>query len=692
MESQILKCSNAQIKWAEKDKNQWNIRNLILSIWMSIFLTITPAKALAQDKQSEWNNSETPSEQITASKSILSLIGKILLSDTKDVSIDKKTINERYAEYIKIKWILWPSLETSLRKFIYERYIDLLSKWYEINWCDELGNLIKILKFLNDKIEIKVTAKKDEPDFKDKIKVVWTFDNEWKFIIKEESSWSSTKKKTSFSSSSLFELISAFEKDIPDSFKQAMLEIAKINGNLLAEKEKLRLALIEISWLKYSLDQANTSITNIKKEMDNAAKKAGEDARIAWENAETAKQNALNDLKIIYDKKIALQELEKQDKDKMYTDLRKEFEDATRKANEDAEKAKNDAKNNLQSELAKLQTQNDVTIAWLQKEIDNLKKEISNKWVLINTISWSVDNEKEKLKAKVEELNATITSLRNQIIDLQSQMKARNEEIITLKKANEWLVQQSTTNAQNSLALKEQQEKVISEKDAEISTLKASNQALITQIQQLEKDKAEAEKVAQKVKEMEQKVADFIANLERIKNLETEIWNMSQQITWLKNTIDWLQQDNSRLKLYETKAQEFDTLKKESDWKSWTITNLEGNIQNLTKTIEELSNRIKSLETELSEAKKREASLIESIRVTDQLKNTVNQGVNKTEKGANNSALISEIERLKKELESKNSNSKELEKRIIELEKTMKAMEKKHKEELEKQRKKFIWI
>lgn len=688
------------MNWLSKSKNittlakehipAW-VKTIVFSVCFSVLAAITPLKS------ANWNGIENtqgletnkPLEQITASKSILSLIGKILLNNTNDVSIDKTTVNERYAEYIKIKPILWPNLETSLKKFIYERYIDLLSKWYEINWCDELGNLIKILKFLDDKIDIKVTAKKDEPDFKDKIKVVWTFDNEWKFIIKEESSWSSTKKKTSFSSSSLFELISAFEKDIPDSFKQAMLEIAKINGSLLAEKEKLRLALIEVSWLKYSLEQANTSITSIKKEMDNAAKKAGEDARIAWENAETAKQNALNDLKKIYDKKIAELELEKLDKDKIYTDLKKEFEEATRKANEDAEKAKIDAKDNLQSELAKLQTKNDTTIAWLQKEIDNLKKEISNKWELINTISWTIDNEKEKLKAKVEELNATITSLKNQIIDLQSQMKARNEEIITLKKANEWLVQQSTSNAQNSLALKEQQEKVISGKDAEISTLKASNQALITQIQQLEKDKAEAEKIAQKVKEMEQKVVDFTGNLERIKNLETEIWNMGQQITWLKNTIDWLQKENWRLKWYETKAQEFDTLKKESDWKSWTITNLEGNIQNLTKTIEELSNRIKSLETELSEAKKREVNLIESIRVTDKLKQEVGKPTNIV---VNNSGLTAEIERLKKELESKNSNSKESEKRIIELEKAMKAMEKKHKEELEKQRKEFIWI
>lgn len=692
MESQILKCSNAQIKWAEKDKNQWNIRNLILSIWMSIFLTITPAKALAQNKQIEWNNSESPSEQITASKSILSLIGKILLSDTKDVLIDKKTVNEWYAEYTKIKPILWPNLETSLKKFIYERFIDLLAKGYELSWSEEERVLVKILKSLNDKIDISITAKKDNPDYKDKITVVWTFENDWKFIIKEDTSWSKSKKKTSFSSSSLFELLSAFEKDIPDSFKQAMLEIAKVNDTLLAEKEKLRLALIEIEWLKHSLEQAKLSITNIKNEMVKASEKAEENKKLAFQEAEENKKLALKDLQKIHDEKVALLESEKSGKDANYALLKKQFEEAIEKANNDAASAKLASQNNLNAELANLQTKNDSVIAWLQKEIEALKKEISNKWVLINTINWTIDNEKERLKAKVEELNITIASLKNQIIDLQSQIKAKDEEISTLKKANEWLVQQSTTNAQNSLVLKEQQEKVISGKDAEISTLKASNQALITQIQQLEKDKSELEKVAQKVKEMEQKVADFTANLEKIKALETEIWNMSQQITWLKNTINWLQQDNSRLKWYETKAQEFDTLKKESDWKSWIITNLEGNIQKLTKTIEELSDRIKVLESELSEAKKREASLIESIRVTNQLKNTVNQGTNKTEKVTNNSALISEIERLKKELEKQNWDNKEFKDKIKQMEEAMKAMVIKHKEELEKQRKEFIWI
>lgn len=657
----------------------WEVKNMVLSVCMSIFLTIVPVKALSQDKQNEWANTEGKLEQITASKSILTLIWKILLNDTKDVAVNKKTVNERYTEYIKIKWVLWPNLEMGLRKFIYERYLDLLAKWYEVDWCNELGELVKILKFLDDKIHIKVTAKKDDPDFKDKITLLWKF-NDWKFIIGEDSSWS--KKKTSFSSSSLFDLINAFAKDIPDSFEQAMLEIAKINGDLLAEKEKLRLALIEISWLRYSLEQANTSITNIKKEMESAAKKAVEDARIAWENAEKAKQNSLKELEKINDEKIASLELEKQNKDIIYAQLKKQFEDAVKKANEDAEQAKLTAQNNLQSELANLQEQNKVTISWLQKEIEILKGELSNKWKLITTISWTIDNEKEKLKAKVEELNKTITTLKNQLIDLQNQIKTKDEEISNLKTANEWIVQQSTVTAQNSLILKQQQEKIITEKDAEISALKTTNQELTSQIQQLEKDKAELKIIADKVKEMEQKVADFNVNLEKISTLWADIWNLNQQINLLKNTIDWLQKENWRLKWYEVKAQEFDWVKKESDWKSLIIDEQKVNIQILTKTIEELNNKIKALEVELSEVKKREASLIKSISVTEQLKDTVNQESGKSTKTVvNNSGLTAEIKRLEKELASKDSKNIELEKRIKELEK----LEEDHKKELEKQ-------
>lgn len=664
------------------------VKTIVLSVCLSVLATITPIKS------ANWNGIENtqvvetskPLEQVRAWKNILSLVSNILLNDKKEVSVTKNELNRWYNEYLKLRGSLWPNLEVSFKKFLYDRYIDLLEKWYEINGCVELDDLVNILWYLNNSINLKLSVKNDNPDFKDKITVIWG-DKDWRYIISESNKWLGYKSKISFSSEDLYELLKAFESDVPDSFKQAMEEIAKINWKLLEEKEILRLANLKISELQFWLEQSNQSISNLKKDMKIAEENALKTLEKAKQDAENHLKEELIKLQNTHNKEKERLNLEKSEKDSNYKELEKQFEAAKKKAIEDAEKAFIDAEKKEQDAIDKLKIANAEEISLLNTQINNLNLEIENQKSLVKALWWTVDVEKDNLKLKMKELNNFIAELRNQITAFQNDIKSKDEEINRLKTENDSLLAHSTNNAKASVALAKTKDDTIRNKDSEIQWLKDKLWESQSQIEQLKKDKADLQKIADTVRDLEQKLVTFNNNLQKIQELETELSKVREQISNLEKSNTSLQWENTILKWYEKKSQEFDALNNESAKKSTKIWDLESINQSLESTIKWLKEEILLLSKQLDESKKRESDLISNIDANTALSETVcwTAKIQNTWVEANtpNSQLKTQLEKERKERIITEEKNKELQALI-------KKLEEDHKKELKELKINFL--
>ncbi len=441
----------------------------------------------------------------------------------------------------------------------------------------EYNELMKKYKDSNNKIE---NLKLENDMLNDQINQLKNISG---YINEEE------LKKLEKENEELQNQINLFTRQLDDAIKN--------NDNLRSSNDELAKRIIDLEVKVSQLNEKNKLLEGLIED------KSSDDTINRLENEIQDKNNQLNQYKEevknlkINNEKLSM-ELEK---------LKGEYEDKINNLRDEYQKKVDTLTEiNKKMEVA-ITTSGDENLEDLQKEIETLKQQDSEKTKQIENLKYELETIKSE-KSKIEEdLKSEIATYKSKIDELgnqkdeeyKSEIKSRDEQINNLKEQIKELRLKSLeiSNEHDDTILKLKSK--ISQLEEDVKEYKVEK----NRIQQLELDK---NAIQSKLDEKTLKLKEYEAQIAKINEKDTEINDLKSKLSKLENEL-------------KTKTEEINSLKKDSS----TVSSISDELVKVKQDLKKKEKTLEKLQTEndklLNEVRDKDNLADELSRVEEKL-------------------------------------------------------------------------
>jgi hypothetical protein len=335
------------------------------------------------------------------------------------INVTKDELKSFYLTYTRLKSSLWPAFEEYMRKIIYDCYISLLNKWYYINYTSDLDELTKFLWTLSDK-KVSYSSELWKDWNYDQIKnIIVIAELKWNEISIKEKTWAINKifynqdVKTNVSIN-LRDLLNAFNKDNPISFRSLIADKNQINSEKNNIKQQLRDTIIALDVSAHKTKTQEWIIDELRSKIEKITKKSAEDLATEKQNWEKTLASTKNVKDKEWSEKMAKsQEQHNWEIAKKNQDIRNlEIAVWTNK------QVGSENQSWLESENKKLANEN----IWLKQQLSDTELSLTQEKAKNNTQNWSSNTEK-KLQEQVTQLQKDIWVANGSIEQLEKKLQ-----------------------------------------------------------------------------------------------------------------------------------------------------------------------------------------------------------------------------------------------------------------------------
>lgn len=596
------------------------------------------------------------SNQVQQAKLISKSVGEKI-----DMVLVKKQLIELFNDFEWKKWI--KDFDIYYQEFLLQAFLNLIKDWYQINWYQDLDELIKIINSLS-KNEIKIKTWKSIPqnsEFKDNFIIEWDLKGK---ELKLEVEWGFDKFVRWVSDSeikmevNLSKMLDIYFDSLPDSLGAARDLNIKLQSSLLESENKLNELETKNKTQEFTIESLNLEIDKLQKQYEDTKLGLINKAKEEKENAEKKHKSEIEDLKKKHQEELEKKSNEITQKNTEIEEIKKthqkEIEDLKKKQQEELKRLED--KNN--ENLIKLNQENQIKTNEIQKKLDEANIELESLKLAhkneINLLNSQIDN----FKKEIEKASVKITQLTNNITTLNLNIDNFKKEIENLKRD----ITSKKTQIDNLKTDKEKLNSQIGSIDTMKDELLNQAQLSLTESQKLNTtNENKIQSLEKELKQKEQKIVELEKYLELYNNSLTEItklkesldsiWKIAQSVPEKNNKITEL---NTEIQKLKSSLEKMEEIKSENE----RLKKLNSDLTQENKIVEDLKIEIKDLKTQIEfltsentrkdERLDSEAERIKQLWVQIEALNKKYWELIKTKANISNSKLVSEMAELNK--------------------------------------------